>query len=112
MPSAARVCSSLLLCALAMGCLGSIIPPKDRRGWTLNSAGYLLGPHVANGHRSLMDKPRLAGKRDTMEDGDGWDAASSRDALQALADFLVLSRLRGGEPRLWGRELEERTRDD
>nr|P47213.1 RecName: Full=Galanin [Oncorhynchus mykiss]AAB33425.1 galanin=inhibitory modulator of cholinergic function [Oncorhynchus mykiss=rainbow trout, stomach, Peptide, 29 aa] [Oncorhynchus mykiss] len=29
-------------------------------GWTLNSAGYLLGPHGIDGHRTLSDKHGLA----------------------------------------------------
>nr|P47214.1 RecName: Full=Galanin [Amia calva]AAB32703.1 galanin [Amia calva=bowfins, stomachs, Peptide, 29 aa] [Amia calva] len=29
-------------------------------GWTLNSAGYLLGPHAVDNHRSLNDKHGLA----------------------------------------------------
>nr|prf galanin [Thunnus albacares] len=29
-------------------------------GWTLNAAGYLLGPHGIDGHRTLGDKPGLA----------------------------------------------------
>ncbi|XP_043914855.1 galanin peptides-like isoform X2 [Protopterus annectens] len=67
---------------------GKYHKPKDKRGWTLNSAGYLLGPRVTirtrpmsrfqgttfqrarkhNAHRTLNDKGGLAGKRDTMEE--------------------------------------------
>uniref|UniRef100_A0A8C2YUB3 Galanin peptides n=1 Tax=Chinchilla lanigera TaxID=34839 RepID=A0A8C2YUB3_CHILA len=40
---------------------------KEKRGWTLNSAGYLLGPHAVDNHRSFSDKHGLAGKRELQE---------------------------------------------
>ncbi|MEQ2222208.1 hypothetical protein ILYODFUR_023765, partial [Ilyodon furcidens] len=67
---------------------------KERRGWTLNSAGYLLGPrridhliqikdspsargrdelvtqYGIDGHRTLGDKVGLAGKRDMGQEED------------------------------------------
>uniref|UniRef100_A0A9J8C7U8 Galanin/GMAP prepropeptide n=1 Tax=Cyprinus carpio carpio TaxID=630221 RepID=A0A9J8C7U8_CYPCA len=42
----------------------SIKQEKEKRGWTLNSAGYLLGPHAIDSHRSLSDKHGVAGKRE------------------------------------------------
>ncbi|XP_043914856.1 galanin peptides-like isoform X3 [Protopterus annectens] len=59
------LCVSLILCGVVTECFSLAIMPKDKRGWTLNSAGYLLGPHA---HRTLNDKGGLAGKRDTMEE--------------------------------------------
>ncbi|NWI04606.1 GALA protein, partial [Tichodroma muraria] len=43
---------------------------KDKRGWTLNSAGYLLGPHAVDNHRSFNDKHGFTGKRETPPDED------------------------------------------
>ncbi|NXU33409.1 GALA protein, partial [Drymodes brunneopygia] len=56
---------------------------KDKRGWTLNSAGYLLGPHnqltpliliylsdAADNHRSFNDKHGFTGKREIPPDED------------------------------------------
>ncbi|XP_056628008.1 galanin peptides-like [Triplophysa dalaica] len=38
----------------------------EKKGWTLNSAGYLLGPYA---HRSLNERHRVAvGKRDIWND--------------------------------------------
>ncbi|NXA63393.1 GALA protein, partial [Mohoua ochrocephala] len=43
---------------------------KDKRGWTLNSAGYLLGPHAVDNHRSFNDKHGFTGKREIPPDED------------------------------------------
>ncbi|XP_058874146.1 galanin peptides-like isoform X3 [Acipenser ruthenus] len=59
------LCLSLILCGLVSQSLGLTFSGKDKRGWTLNSAGYLLGPHA---HRTLNDKGGLAGKRDAVEE--------------------------------------------
>ncbi|XP_067875997.1 galanin peptides-like [Heterodontus francisci] len=96
------ICMSLILCGLVTECFGLVIMPKDKRGWTLNSAGYLLGPHAANGHRSLTDKGGLAGKRDTFDDNYKSLSASfsnplnslDENALQTLIEFLTYLRLR------------------
>uniref|UniRef100_A0A672PR92 Galanin domain-containing protein n=1 Tax=Sinocyclocheilus grahami TaxID=75366 RepID=A0A672PR92_SINGR len=58
------VCVSLIVCAFLTETLGMVIAAKEKRGWTLNSAGYLLGPHAIDSHRSLSDKHGLAGKRE------------------------------------------------
>ncbi|XP_078388125.1 galanin peptides-like [Cetorhinus maximus] len=91
---------SLILCGLVTECFGLVIMPK--RGWTLNSAGYLLGPHAANGHRTLNDKGGLAGKRDAFDDNYKSVATSfsnplnsvDENALQTLTEFLRYLRLR------------------
>ncbi|XP_048372344.1 galanin peptides-like isoform X2 [Sphaerodactylus townsendi] len=93
------LCFSLLLCGLLGECLGTALLPKDKRGWTLNSAGYLLGPHA---HQTLTDKGGLAGKREAMEDlyslGQDPFATAVRPAeestLQTLMDFLSFLHLR------------------
>ncbi|NXL53227.1 GALA protein, partial [Podilymbus podiceps] len=41
---------------------------KEKRGWTLNSAGYLLGPHAVDNHRSFNDKHGFNGKREIQPD--------------------------------------------
>ncbi|XP_061769108.1 galanin peptides isoform X1 [Nerophis ophidion] len=56
------LCASLLFCSMFSD---TIQLAKEKRGWTLNSAGYLLGPHGVNGH-----KPGLAGKRDMDQEED------------------------------------------
>ncbi|NWH47590.1 GALA protein, partial [Fregata magnificens] len=43
---------------------------KEKRGWTLNSAGYLLGPHAVDNHRSFNDKHGFTGKREIQTDED------------------------------------------
>uniref|UniRef100_A0A4W6FSN3 Galanin/GMAP prepropeptide n=1 Tax=Lates calcarifer TaxID=8187 RepID=A0A4W6FSN3_LATCA len=63
-------CVSLIFCATLSETIGLVIAAKEKRGWTLNSAGYLLGPHGIDGHRTLGDKPGLAGKRDMGQDED------------------------------------------
>ncbi|XP_055470692.1 galanin peptides [Psammomys obesus] len=62
----------LLLAATLSATLGLGMPAKEKRGWTLNSAGYLLGPHAIDNHRSFSDKHGLTGKRELqpeMEEG-------------------------------------------
>ncbi|KAM4014889.1 galanin peptides-like isoform 1-T2 [Anomaloglossus baeobatrachus] len=63
--SQALLCVSFLLCGFAAQCFGYSIMPKDKRGWTLNSAGYLLGPHA---HRTLNDKGGMTGKREIADE--------------------------------------------
>uniref|UniRef100_A0A8D1GIS8 Galanin and GMAP prepropeptide n=1 Tax=Sus scrofa TaxID=9823 RepID=A0A8D1GIS8_PIG len=60
----ALLLASLLLAAALSATLGLGSPVKEKRGWTLNSAGYLLGPHAIDNHRSFHDKYGLAGKRE------------------------------------------------
>ncbi|XP_061445113.1 galanin peptides-like isoform X2 [Rhineura floridana] len=99
------LCLSFLLCGLLGECFGTALVPKDKRGWTLNSAGYLLGPPLlpfhsplpkADAHQTLSNKGGLGGKRDAMEDlySLGQDSLvhavhSSDDSIfQHLMDFL------------------------
>ncbi|XP_034279086.1 galanin peptides-like isoform X2 [Pantherophis guttatus] len=94
------VCFSLLFCALLGDCFGIAFVPKDKRGWTLNSAGYLLGPPDA--HQTLPDKGAVAGKRDAVEDlySLGQDSIApvlqlpDYGIFQTLMDFLSYLNLR------------------
>ncbi|KAL1787570.1 galanin peptide [Sigmodon hispidus] len=54
----------LLMAVTLSAALGFVMPAKEKRGWTLNSAGYLLGPHAIDNHRSFSDKHGLTGKRE------------------------------------------------
>ncbi|XP_019402803.1 PREDICTED: galanin peptides isoform X1 [Crocodylus porosus] len=85
---------SLILCTTLSETFGLVLSAKEKRGWTLNSAGYLLGPRridqlllikempIARGreeapgeyaidnHRSFNEKHGLAGKRDIQPEED------------------------------------------
>ncbi|XP_020390621.1 galanin peptides isoform X2 [Rhincodon typus] len=82
---ASLLCLSLVLCAAVSHSFGLVLPAKDKRGWTLNSAGYLLGPHAVDNHRSLSDKNGLAGKRELQLE----DELKHGNLLQNLADESV-----------------------
>uniref|UniRef100_A0A8C1GWC1 Galanin peptides-like n=2 Tax=Cyprinus carpio TaxID=7962 RepID=A0A8C1GWC1_CYPCA len=80
------VCVSLIVCAFLTETLGMVIAEKEKRGWTLNSAGYLLGPHAIDSHRSLSDKHGVAGKREMpIED----DFKTEIGALDSLPSSLT-----------------------
>uniref|UniRef100_A0A8C0JNE5 Galanin and GMAP prepropeptide n=1 Tax=Canis lupus dingo TaxID=286419 RepID=A0A8C0JNE5_CANLU len=61
----------LLLAAALSATPGLGAPVKEKRGWTLNSAGYLLGPHAIDNHRSFHEKPGLTGKRELPPEDEG-----------------------------------------
>uniref|UniRef100_A0A8C3FL02 Galanin domain-containing protein n=1 Tax=Chrysemys picta bellii TaxID=8478 RepID=A0A8C3FL02_CHRPI len=61
---------SLIFCATLSETFGLVLSAKEKRGWTLNSAGYLLGPHAVDNHRSFIDKHGLAGKREIQPEED------------------------------------------
>uniref|UniRef100_A0A663EQN6 Galanin and GMAP prepropeptide n=1 Tax=Aquila chrysaetos chrysaetos TaxID=223781 RepID=A0A663EQN6_AQUCH len=61
---------SLILCATLSETLGLVFSAREKRGWTLNSAGYLLGPHAVDNHRSFNDKHGFTGKREIQPDED------------------------------------------
>ncbi|XP_019733712.1 galanin peptides isoform X1 [Hippocampus comes] len=83
---------SLVFCTMFSETIELVIAAKEKRGWTLNSAGYLLGPHGIDGHRILGDKPGLAGKRD-MDWEDNFQTGDQRkaeeDIVHTLIDFLT-----------------------
>ncbi|XP_061769110.1 galanin peptides isoform X2 [Nerophis ophidion] len=77
------LCASLLFCSMFSD---TIQLAKEKRGWTLNSAGYLLGPHGVNGH-----KPGLAGKRDMDQEEDfrtDTQRNADEDIFHTVIDFL------------------------
>ncbi|XP_065450821.1 galanin peptides isoform X2 [Chrysemys picta bellii] len=61
---------SLIFCATLSETFGLVLSAKEKRGWTLNSAGYLLGPHAVDNHRSFIDTHGLAGKREIQAEED------------------------------------------
>ncbi|KAE8607647.1 hypothetical protein XENTR_v10011236 [Xenopus tropicalis] len=79
---------SLVLCATISQTFGLVLTGKEKRGWTLNSAGYLLGPHAVDNHRSFSDK-HGAGKRDLLVEED----TKSGNFIRTLADENVLRTL-------------------
>nr|XP_040017590.1 galanin peptides-like isoform X1 [Gasterosteus aculeatus aculeatus]XP_040017593.1 galanin peptides-like isoform X1 [Gasterosteus aculeatus aculeatus]XP_040017594.1 galanin peptides-like isoform X1 [Gasterosteus aculeatus aculeatus] len=101
--------------------VGLVIAAKEKRGWTLNSAGYLLGPrridhliqikdspsvrgrddlvtpYGIDGHRTLGDKSGLAGKRDMGQDEDfrtGSQRIADGDVIHTIIDFLSYLKLK------------------
>ncbi|KAL7402479.1 hypothetical protein ABVT39_015418 [Epinephelus coioides] len=90
-------CVSLIFCATLSETIGLVIAAKEKRGWTLNSAGYLLGPHGIDGHRTLGDKPGLAGKRDMGQEEDFRTGAlriADGDIIHTVIDFLSYLKLK------------------
>ncbi|XP_009080224.1 PREDICTED: galanin peptides isoform X1 [Acanthisitta chloris] len=84
---------SFILCATLSETFGLVFSAKEKRGWTLNSAGYLLGPrridqllikempmargreeapgaYAVDNHRSFNDKHGFTGKREILPDED------------------------------------------
>ncbi|XP_056271982.1 galanin peptides isoform X2 [Pseudoliparis swirei] len=88
-------CVSLIFCATLSETIGLVIVAKEKRGWTLNSAGYLLGPHGIDGHRTLGYKSGLAGKRDMEEDfRTGSLRIADGDIIHTIIDFLSYLKLK------------------
>ncbi|KAF7215148.1 galanin peptides isoform X2 [Nothobranchius furzeri] len=90
-------CVSLIFCATLSETIGLVIAAKEKRGWTLNSAGYLLGPHAIGGHRTLGDKAGLAGKRDMGQEDDlrtGALRIGDEDIIHTVIDFLSYLKLK------------------
>ncbi|XP_056271981.1 galanin peptides isoform X1 [Pseudoliparis swirei] len=112
-------CVSLIFCATLSETIGLVIVAKEKRGWTLNSAGYLLGPrridhliqikdspsvrgrdelvapYGIDGHRTLGYKSGLAGKRDMEEDfRTGSLRIADGDIIHTIIDFLSYLKLK------------------
>ncbi|XP_019113406.1 galanin peptides isoform X1 [Larimichthys crocea] len=114
-------CVSLIFCATLSETIGLVIAAKEKRGWTLNSAGYLLGPrridhliqikdspsarareelvtqYGIDGHRTLGDKSGLAGKRDMGQEEDFRTGAlriADGDIIHTVIDFLSYLKLK------------------
>ncbi|XP_062053702.1 galanin peptides [Lepus europaeus] len=97
----ARAGALLLACLLlaALPAPRALAPPaKEKRGWTLNSAGYLLGPHAIDNHRSFRDKQGLAGKRELQPEDQlrpgSWDGSLPENVARTILDFLTFLRLK------------------
>ncbi|XP_069421490.1 galanin peptides [Ovis canadensis] len=91
--------ASLLLAAALSATLGLGSPVKEKRGWTLNSAGYLLGPHAIDNHRSLHDKHGLAGKRglepeDEARPGSFDRPLADNNVVRTIIEFLTFLHLK------------------
>ncbi|CAL8358415.1 unnamed protein product [Lota lota] len=113
-------CVSLVFCATLSETIGLVIAAKEKRGWTLNSAGYLLGPrridhliqikdansargrdelgnqYGIDGHRSLGDKSGLAGKREMPQDEfrTGALRIPDEDIVHTIIGFLSYLKLK------------------
>ncbi|XP_051683850.1 galanin peptides isoform X2 [Oryctolagus cuniculus] len=98
----ARAGAPLLVCLLLAAALPApralALPAKEKRGWTLNSAGYLLGPHAIDNHRSFHDKQGLAGKRELQPEDQlrpgSWDGAPPESVARTIIEFLTFLRLK------------------
>ncbi|KAM9302292.1 galanin peptides-like [Gastrophryne carolinensis] len=90
---------SLILCSTISQTFGFVLTGKDKRGWTLNSAGYLLGPHAIDNHRSFNDKHGFGGKRDLQPEedpksGNVFRTLSDDNVLRTLIEFLTYLHLK------------------
>ncbi|XP_008106933.2 galanin peptides isoform X2 [Anolis carolinensis] len=76
---------------------GLVLSAKEKRGWTMNSAGYLLGPHAID--RVFNDKHGLAGKRDIQPEENikaGFFGRPLTDAniMHTIIEFLTYLHLK------------------
>ncbi|XP_028651984.1 galanin peptides isoform X2 [Erpetoichthys calabaricus] len=91
------LCISFVLCATLTETFGLVLSTKEKRGWTLNSAGYLLGPHAVDNHRSFSDKHGFAGKRELQAEDDiksGPLRIADENVIRTVIDFLSYLRLK------------------
>ncbi|XP_010013373.1 PREDICTED: galanin peptides isoform X2 [Nestor notabilis] len=77
---------SLILCVTLSETVGLVFSAKEKRGWTLNSAGYLLGPHAVDNHRSFNDKHGFTGKREIQPE----EAIKAGNLGRPLADENIV----------------------
>ncbi|XP_061469061.1 galanin peptides isoform X2 [Rhineura floridana] len=119
-------CTSLLFASLIFGAavsetFGLVLSAKEKRGWTMNSAGYLLGPRrieqllkempSARGReeppgeyaidRVFHDKHGLAGKRDIQPEGNTKAGIFGRpltddSIMHTVIEFLTYLHLKAG----------------
>uniref|UniRef100_A0A8C8Y987 Galanin peptides n=1 Tax=Prolemur simus TaxID=1328070 RepID=A0A8C8Y987_PROSS len=95
----ALLLASLLVATALSAPLGLGSPAKEKRGWTLNSAGYLLGPHAVDGHRSFNDKHGLTGKRelqpeDEVKPGSFERSMPENNVVRTIIEFLTFLHLK------------------
>ncbi|XP_077453352.1 galanin peptides isoform X2 [Stigmatopora argus] len=91
---------SLIFCPMFSDNMELVNVAKERRGWTLNSAGYLLGPHGIDGHRTLGEKTGLAGKRDMDWEEyiqTGGQRKREEDIVHSIIDFLSYLKFKGSK---------------
>ncbi|XP_077788127.1 galanin peptides isoform X1 [Podarcis muralis] len=111
--------ASLIFCAAVSETFGLVLSAKEKRGWTVNSAGYLLGPsRVAQilkkmsrakgteeppGERAIdkvfNTQPGLAGKRDIQLEGNTKAGILGRpltddNVLRMVIEFLTYLHLK------------------
>uniref|UniRef100_A0A2K5Y1X9 Galanin peptides n=1 Tax=Mandrillus leucophaeus TaxID=9568 RepID=A0A2K5Y1X9_MANLE len=77
----------------------SPLKAKEKRGWTLNSAGYLLGPHAVGNHRSFSDKNGLTSKRELQPQDDVKPGSFDRsmpenNIMRTIIEFLSFLHLK------------------
>uniref|UniRef100_K7G238 Galanin peptides n=1 Tax=Pelodiscus sinensis TaxID=13735 RepID=K7G238_PELSI len=114
---------SLIFCATLSETFGLVLSAKEKRGWTLNSAGYLLGPrcvdqlllikeipiargreeapgeYAVDNHRSFNDKHGLAGKREIqpeedMKTGNFGRPVADDNVVRTIIEFLTYLQLK------------------
>ncbi|XP_049748679.1 galanin peptides [Elephas maximus indicus] len=95
----ALLLAALLLAAALSATPGLGSPAKEKRGWTLNSAGYLLGPHAIDNHRSFHEKHGLAGKRELQPDDETKPGSYDRllpesSVVRTIIEFLTYLQLK------------------
>ncbi|KAJ8343245.1 hypothetical protein SKAU_G00305740 [Synaphobranchus kaupii] len=91
------VCVFVVFCAALSETVGLVIAGKEKRGWTLNSAGYLLGPHGMDSHRAFSSKYGLAGKRDLPREDDFKSSVlriADENVIHTIIDFLSYLKLK------------------
>ncbi|XP_066467542.1 galanin peptides [Tiliqua scincoides] len=117
--SASLLFVSFLFCAALSETVGLVFSAKEKRGWTMNSAGYLLGPRrieqlikempSAKGReeppgeyaidRVFNDKHGLAGKRGTQPEesikaGTFGRPLTDDNVMRTVIEFLTYLRLK------------------
>ncbi|KAM9506841.1 galanin peptides-like [Salvelinus alpinus] len=91
------LCAFLVLFGQLSESSGMALMGSEKRGWTLNSAGYLLGPY-AQRTLTVRHRPRL-GKRSVWEDvkpfqNSEYESVIDDAYVQAFLDFITYLRLK------------------
>uniref|UniRef100_A0A8C5WRS6 Galanin peptides n=1 Tax=Laticauda laticaudata TaxID=8630 RepID=A0A8C5WRS6_LATLA len=88
----------LIFCAALSETFGLVLSAKEKRGWTMNSAGYLLGPHAMD--KIFSVKHGLAGKRDiNLKENVKADTSTRlltyNNIMRTIIEFLAYLHLKG-----------------
>ncbi|XP_069770239.1 galanin peptides isoform X2 [Narcine bancroftii] len=99
MPSCANLlCVALVLCIAVSHSCGLVLSAKEKRGWTLNSAGYLLGPHAMDSYQFLNEKQGLTGKRnlqiEDIKPGNLLQTLPDESIARIAIEFLIYLHLK------------------